>query len=78
MISFMYFKEENCDFVVLECGLGGKYDSTNIIKKPVCTAITSIGYDHTEVLGDTLDAIASNKAGIIKPGVPCVLGTTVT
>ena len=57
--------------------MGGRLDATNVIKSPVCTAITSIGYDHCEVLGSTLELIASEKSGIIKKGVPCVIGPTV-
>ncbi|CAK7083917.1 folylpolyglutamate synthase/dihydrofolate synthase family protein [Tissierella sp.] len=65
-IGFMYFKEENTDYVVLEVGLGGRYDSTNIISSPLVSVITTIDYDHIDVLGDTLDKIAYQKAGIIK------------
>lgn len=65
-IGFMYFKEENADYIVLEVGLGGRYDSTNIISSPLASVITTIDYDHIDVLGDTLDKIAYQKAGIIK------------
>lgn len=65
-IGFMYFKEEKVDYVVLEVGLGGRYDSTNIISKPLASVITTIDYDHIDVLGDTLGKIAYQKAGIIK------------
>lgn len=65
-IAFMYFKEENVDYVILEVGLGGRSDSTNIIEKSLASVITTIDYDHVEVLGDTLDKIAYEKAGIIK------------
>lgn len=65
-IAFVYFKEENLDYVVLEVGLGGRADSTNIIKDSLASVITTIDYDHTDVLGDTLDKIAYEKAGIIK------------
>lgn len=65
-IGFMYFKEEKVDYVVLEVGLGGRYDSTNIISSPLVSVITTIDYDHVDVLGDTLDKIAYQKAGIIK------------
>ena len=71
--AFCYFKERNCDYVVLETGLGGTRDATNIIKNPVITAITQIAKDHTDYLGDTLVEIAGEKAGIIKPN-----GITVT
>lgn len=65
-IAFMYFKQEDADYVVLEVGLGGRYDSTNIIKSPLVSVITTIDYDHIDVLGDTLEKIAYQKAGIIK------------
>lgn len=64
--AFLYYKEQNCDIVVLETGLGGRFDATNIIKPPVCSVITKISYDHTEYLGDTIDKIAFEKCGIIK------------
>lgn len=72
-ISFMYFKEMNCDAAVIETGLGGRLDSTNIIKNPVLSVITTIGYDHMAILGNTLGEIAFEKAGIIKPGRPLAL-----
>lgn len=65
-ISFMYFQEEKTDYVILEVGLGGRFDSTNIIEKPLASVITTIDYDHTDVLGKTLKEIAYQKAGIIK------------
>jgi dihydrofolate synthase/folylpolyglutamate synthase len=78
MISFLEFAEKQVDYAVLECGMGGRLDATNIIEKPEVCAITSIGFDHMEVLGSTLDLIASEKAGIIKKGVPAVIiGPTV-
>ncbi len=64
--AFCYFREKKCDYVVLETGLGGTRDATNIIKNPVITAITQIASDHTEYLGNTLSEIAAEKAGIIK------------
>lgn len=64
--AFLYFKKKNCDFVVLEVGLGGRLDSTNIIDTPCVSVITSISFDHTAILGDTIEKIASEKAGIIK------------
>ena len=67
-IALLWFAEENCDFVVLETGLGGRYDATNVIPAPLVAAITRIGLDHTELLGDTLAQIAGEKAGIIKEG----------
>ncbi len=68
IIAIIYFKQQKCEWVVLEVGLGGMYDATNCIEKPVITAITTIDYDHTEVLGKTLQKIARDKAGIIKTG----------
>lgn len=58
------------DVVILEVGIGGEYDSTNVIEKPVACGITALGLDHVNVLGDTIDKIAWHKAGIIKPNVP--------
>ena len=70
--GFEYFKEKKCDFVVLETGLGGRFDSTNIIKSPLCSVITSISMDHMAILGDTIEKIACEKSGIIKRGCPVV------
>lgn len=67
-IAFLYFSEQNLDFLILEVGLGGSGDSTNVVSSPVVSVITSISYDHMEYLGDTLEKIAVEKAGIIKPG----------
>ncbi len=67
-IAFLYFQRKHCDFVVLETGLGGSLDATNIVKNTVVAAFTSISRDHMGFLGDTLGEIARNKAGIIKPG----------
>lgn len=72
-IALLYFKEQNCDIVVLEVGLGGIYDATNIIPAPLACVITSISLDHTEYLGDTLASVAGNKAGIIKENSPVVV-----
>ncbi|NLP47802.1 MAG: bifunctional folylpolyglutamate synthase/dihydrofolate synthase [Clostridiales bacterium] len=71
-LAFLYFHKSKCDIVVLEVGLGGRYDSTNIIKKPLISLLTSISLDHSDVLGSTLEQIAYEKAGIIKEGVPLV------
>jgi dihydrofolate synthase/folylpolyglutamate synthase len=71
-LAFAYFAQEHVDIAVIEVGLGGRLDGTNVIV-PLVAAITSIGFDHTEVLGSTLEAIAFEKAGIAKPGVPLVL-----
>ena len=65
-IGFKYFQEQNIDFLVLEVGLGGRFDATNVINKPLVSVITSISYDHMEQLGDTLEKIAFEKSGIIK------------
>ena len=73
-IAFLYFAEQNCDYVVLETGMGGLLDATNIIEKPVMSIITSVGLDHTHILGNTLEEIARDKAGIIKKGAEVVTG----
>ena len=70
-LGFMYFADKQVDFQVVEVGLGGRLDATNVVRPEVC-AITTLGLDHTDVLGDTVAKIASEKAGIIKPGVPLV------
>ena len=67
-IAFLYFKEMDCDLVVLEAGLGGELDATNIVKNTACAVFASISLDHIGVIGNTLEEIAENKAGIIKPG----------
>lgn len=74
-MAFWYFAEQKVDIAVIEVGLGGRLDSTNIIT-PLLSVITNIGFDHTEFLGDTLAKIAGEKAGIIKSDVPCVIGET--
>ena len=71
-VSFLHFKEKKCDFVLLETGMGGRLDATNIIRTPVLTVLASISMDHMQYLGNTLAEIAWNKAGIIKQGVPVV------
>lgn len=72
-IMFQYFLEEKVDIVLVEVGLGGTYDCTNVIT-PLVSAITTIGYDHVDILGDTIEEIAAQKAGIIKENVPVVVG----
>lgn len=72
-LAFEYFRRERCDIVVCEVGMGGDWDATNVIENTECAVITNIGLDHTQFLGDTVEAIARTKAGIIKPGRPCVL-----
>ncbi len=73
-IAFEYFKRKKCDFVVLEAGLGGRLDSTNVIKESALSVITGIAFDHVAILGDTISAIAGEKAGIIKKGCPVLFG----
>lgn len=72
-VAMVYFKEQDCGIVVLEVGLGGRLDSTNIIPAPEVAVITNLGLEHTDQLGDTIPLIAKEKAGIIKPGCRCVL-----
>ncbi len=74
VIMFLYFKRNNVDVVILETGLGGRFDATNVIKKNLCSIITHIDLDHTERLGNTKDKIAYEKAGIIKPACPVIAG----
>jgi len=74
-MAFNHFAESNVDIAIIEVGLGGRLDSTNIIK-PVLSVITNIGFDHMDLLGNTLEQIASEKAGIIKKNVPVVIGET--
>ena len=71
-VAMEYFAERQCDIVVLEVGMGGALDSTNVIDAPEVAVITNIGLEHTEYLGSTLSEIAAAKAGIIKPGCACV------
>ena len=72
--AFLYFQQKQCDYVLLEVGMGGRLDSTNVIKKPALSVIASISLDHTAMLGDSLAAIAEEKGGIIKSGCPVVIG----
>jgi dihydrofolate synthase/folylpolyglutamate synthase len=71
--AFLAFARTPADIVLLETGMGGRLDATNVIDKPAATVITPIGFDHTEYLGETLAQIAAEKAGIIKAGVPCII-----
>ncbi len=71
-LSFLYYRKKQCDLVLLECGMGGKMDATNVIKTTELAVITSISMDHMEYLGDTVGKIAEQKAGIIKPGASVV------
>lgn len=70
--AFCWFFEQNCDFVVLETGLGGRLDATNVIERPLVSVLTSIGMDHMQYLGDTIEEIADEKCGILKYGCPVV------
>ena len=72
-LGFAYWKERKCEWVALEVGLGGRLDATNVVHPKVCV-IVSVGLDHTAILGDTVEAIAHEKAGIIKQSVPVVVG----
>ena len=72
-MAFCWFEEQHCALVVLEVGMGGRLDATNVISHPEVCAIMHIGLDHTEFLGDTVEQVAAEKAGILKPGADCVL-----
>ena len=73
-MAFKYFADREVDVAVIEVGLGGRLDSTNIIT-PLTSVITNISFDHMALLGDTLEKIAAEKSGIIKPHIPVVIGT---
>lgn len=75
-MAFLYLCKEQVDIAVIEVGMGGRLDATNIIRSPLCCVITSISMDHTQYLGDTIEKIAAEKAGIIKTGVPVITGNT--
>ncbi|MCR5665297.1 MAG: bifunctional folylpolyglutamate synthase/dihydrofolate synthase [Eubacterium sp.] len=74
LIAMQYYTEQQCDVIVLETGLGGRLDSTNVVTKPTCSVITRVGLDHTRILGDNIEKIAAEKAGIIKQDCPVVIG----
>jgi dihydrofolate synthase/folylpolyglutamate synthase len=74
-LAFVHFAREKVDYGVIEVGLGGRLDATNVIE-PILAIITSIGYDHTTLLGNTLEEIAREKGGIAKPGVPLIVGAS--
>lgn len=76
-IGLLHFARQKVDFAVIEVGLGGRLDATNVVRDPLVSVITNIGYDHVEMLGPTLAHIAREKAGIVKRGVPCVTGVPV-
>ncbi|MEQ9448849.1 MAG: Mur ligase family protein, partial [Rhodospirillaceae bacterium] len=71
-VAFMAFARIPADVTLLETGMGGRFDATNVIERPLATALTSISMDHMQYLGDTVAQIAGEKAAIMKPGVPCV------
>ena len=73
-LAFLFYQKNNAHVVVLETGLGGRLDSTNVVQHPACAVITSIGLEHTRILGDTIEKIALEKGGIIKPNCPVVVG----
>lgn len=75
-MAMLYLSREQVDFAVVEVGLGGRLDATNVINEPVCCVITSISMDHMQFLGDTIEKIATEKAGIIKKGTPVITGNT--
>ncbi|WP_171205076.1 folylpolyglutamate synthase/dihydrofolate synthase family protein [Ruegeria sp. HKCCA0235A] len=72
--ALLAFARAKADFTLLEVGLGGRLDATNVIESPAVTVVTPVSIDHEQFLGDTLGKIAAEKAGIIKPGVPCIVG----
>lgn len=73
VLAFKYFAQNNLDIVILETGLGGRFDATNVIENNICSIITNINFDHTERLGDTIEKIAFEKAGIIKNNCPVII-----
>lgn len=73
LLALLYFRQQECDYVVLEVGLGGRFDCTNICQ-PVVSIVTNVGIDHVEFLGEHIGEIAFEKAGIMRPGIPCVTG----
>lgn len=74
LVAFLAFAQSPADFTLLEVGLGGRLDATNVVDKPAMTIITPVDIDHAEMLGNTLGLIATEKAGILKPGVTCIVG----
>jgi len=72
-MGFLYWKRQRCEWVAIEVGLGGRLDATNVVD-PACSVVTTIEWDHADILGDTLGKIAAEKAGIVKPGRPVVIG----
>lgn len=77
MVAFLHYRDSAVDYAVIECGLGGRNDATNVLDRVSCATITSIGKDHENIIGPELTDIAFEKAGIIKPGVKhCIIGPT--
>lgn len=72
LMGMLIFEQKNVEYIILETGLGGRLDATNAVENPILTVITEIGFDHMQYLGDTIEKIAGEKAGILKPGVPVV------
>lgn len=72
-LAFLYFQEQPVDLVLLETGMGGRLDATNVVEHPLCTILAAISLDHTKLLGETIRAIAYEKAGILRDDVPCVV-----
>lgn len=72
-LAFLYFQEQQVDLVLLETGMGGRLDATNVVDRPLCTILAAISLDHMDLLGDTISAIAYEKAGILRDNVPCVI-----
>lgn len=75
-LAFDHFANEGVDIAIVETGLGGRLDATNVLEKPIATVVTSIGFDHMQQLGNTIEEIAAEKAGIAKPGVPLIVNVT--
>lgn len=75
-MAFVYWREQGVDYAAVEVGMGGRLDATNVIEAPLCAVITEIGLDHQQYLGETIEKIALEKAGILKPGRPAVTGVT--
>lgn len=76
MIALLEFERQGCEYAVLECGIGGHLDATNIVDEPICSVITTIGLDHMDVLGGSVEEIAREKSGVIKKNLPCIIGPT--
>ena len=74
-MAFQFFKEKNVDFAIIEVGLGGRYDATNIVN-PIVTVVTNVSYEHQNILGDKIEDISFEKAGIIKKGIPIITAAT--